>query len=138
MKRPVETARRWLAQAEHNLGVARLLFGEGLWSEVCFKAEQAAQTALKAFLYSTGRRAVYVHAVQELASQCAKEDAGFEQFVAYGRTLDKYYLSTRYPDVLPEPAIPFQSFTEQEASQSLAFATEIVESARDKIPAESS
>ncbi len=138
MKKPLETARRWLAQAEHNLGMARILLQSGYWAGACFQAEQTAQLALKAYLYSRGRRYVNIHSVRELASQSSTEEAAFSPFVEYGMVLDRYYLATRYPDVLPDPALPFESFTEQESRQAVGYAMEIVESIRARIPADSS
>ena len=133
MKTPKETARRWLAQAENELSITRSLSESGFWSGACFHAEQTAQLALKAFLYWRGRRFVNIHSIRALALECGKEDADFLIFQDYGSSLDRYYLATRYPDVLPEPAIPFESFTEQDARQALAFAEEIVSLARARI-----
>ena len=134
VKKPLDTARRWLSQAEHSLNISRLLLESGMGADACFHAEQTAQLALKAFLYSLGRRYVTIHSVRELASQCAEEDAAFSTFVEYGTYLDRYYLSTRYPDALPEPALPFESFTEKEAREALGYATEIVEAVQARVP----
>jgi len=133
MKNPKETARRWLAQAEHGVETTRVLSDNRLWSEVCFHAEQTAQLALKAFLYSKGRRFVRTHSVRELAQECGNEDGAFRKFEDYGSVLDRYYLTTRYPDVLPEPVIPFESFTQLDAQQALSYATEMVELVRAKV-----
>ena len=138
MKNPPETARRWLTQAEHSFDMTRMLLENGFWSDVCFHAEQTAQLALKAFLYGAGRRFVQWHSIRELAEECAKEDEEFSEFVSRGGVLDRYYLATRYPDVLPAPAIPFESFTEQEAIDAQQFASEIVRTVRAKIPVEPS
>ena len=127
MKTPLETARRWLAQAEHTLIVCRVLLESHLWSDVCFQAEQTSRVALKAFLFFKGRRYVNIHSVQALAAECRREEPHFSQFETHGVFLDRYYLATRYPDVLPEPAMPFQAFHEDEATQALDHATEIVE-----------
>ena len=135
VKKPLETARRWLAQAEHGLVTTRALLQNSLWSDACFHAEQTAQLALKAFLYRLGRWSIAVHSVRELASRCAQEDDEFLPFLDYGALLDRYYLSTRYPDALPEPAVPFESFTQREAEQAVGFAEEIVGLVRSKIPA---
>jgi HEPN domain-containing protein len=134
MKTPKETARRWLAQAEHSLVTTRVLLENGLWADACFHSEQTAQLALKAFLYWRGRRFVNIHSIRALALECGKEYAQFLAFESYGIILDRYYLGTRYPDVLPAPAIPFESFTQQEAHQALGYATEIVELVRTQIP----
>lgn len=136
MKRPLETAKRWLAQAEHSLVMTRSLADGGFWSGTCFHAEQTAQLALKAFLFYRGRRSVNIHSIQSLALECGGEDGDFLAFRDYGQVLDRYYLGTRYPDVLPEPAIPFESFNQRDASEALDYATEIVQLVRAKIPTE--
>ena len=136
VKKPLETARRWLAQADHSLTITRLLLESGMGADACFHAEQTAQLTLKAFLYSLGMRYVTIHSVRELALKCAEEDDAFSAFVEYGTSLDRYYLSTRYPDALPEPAVPFQSFTEREAREAVGYATEMVETVKAKVPAE--
>lgn len=43
--------------------------------------------------------------------------------------LDQYYLSTRYPDALPE-GIPYEAYTEGQAMEAVSMASEIVTSAR--------
>jgi HEPN domain-containing protein len=108
MKNPGETARRWLAQAEHSLSMARSLSEGRFWSGACFHAEQTAQLALKAFLYRQGRRFVNIHSIRSLALECGQEDPEFLIFEDHGRSLDQYHLATRYPDVLPAPAIPLR------------------------------
>ena len=133
MKKPLETARRWLAQAEHNLRTSEVMVENGLWAMACFLAEQTAQLALKAYLFGQGRRFVNVHSIRTLAEECNKYDAAFSPIIERGRVLDRYYLSTRYPDALPAPAIPYQSFTEPEAQQALGYATEMVKLVRARI-----
>ncbi len=136
MKRPLEAARRWLAQAEHDLQVTRIMFENGLWAKTCFESEQTAQLALKAFLYGLGRRAINIHSIGELILECGSHDEDFLVYLDRGKTLDKYYLPTRYPDALPPPAIPYQSFTEDEARQALDLAVDLVQLVRQKIPGE--
>ncbi len=135
MKTPVETARRWLAQAEHNLSMARSLFAGGFSAGVCFHSEQTAQLVLKAYLFRRGRRFVNIHSVRVLVLECGKEDSDFSPMADYGAFLDRYYLATRYPDVLPAPAVPYESFTALEARQALGYAEEIVELVKSKIAA---
>ena len=72
--------------------------------------------------------------VGELVAECGEEDRDFLELLSWGRVLDKYYLSTRYPDALPPPAVPFESFTEEEGVQALAYAEEIVAMPTAKIP----
>ena len=126
MKRPGETYRRWLDQAQHQLRVVEILLREGVWSDACFMAEQTAQMALKAFLFGKGRRMVPIHSVRELASQCSELDERFGEAVEWGKVLDRYYLTTRYPDALAPPAVPFDSFTEADAVQAHGYARDIL------------
>ncbi len=126
MKRPREQFQRWLSQAEHQLEVTHSLSELGFWSDVCFNAEQTAQMALKAFLYGKGRRYVLIHSIQELARQCAEIDGTFAEAIEWGRILDRYYITTRYPDALAPPAVPFRSFTEGDARQAYQYAANIV------------
>ena len=109
------------------------MFDNNLWSDVCFKSEQTSQLALKAYLYGAGRRSIYIHSIGELLSECGEEDEDFSGLRGRGVTLDKYYLSSRYPDALPPPAIPFESFTVDDARPALDIATEIVEMVKAKI-----
>ncbi len=106
-----------------------------VWSQACFHSEQTAQLALKAYLFRRGRRFVNIHSVRVLALECSKEDLDFAPMVDYGAYLDRYYLSTRYPDALPAPAVPYESFTAVEAKQALGYAGEIVELVKAKIAA---
>lgn len=136
MKNAREEGRRWLTQAMDSLTPCRNLVAQGTWFLACFMAEQTAQTALKAYLYGKGRRYLTIHSVAELAKQCASLDPDFGRFVDAGHMLDRYYLSTRYPDTLPFPAVPSQSFTEAEARDALAVAEQVFALVRDKLAQE--
>ena len=138
MKRPLETARRWLAQAQHRLSVCRSMLDNDIWSDACFQAEQTAQLALKAFLYRVGRRSIPIHSIRELVVESGKNDPELLQFLGQAGVLDRYYLTTRYPDSLPAPAVPFESYTQEEALEALTFAAEIVDAVKSRVPPVSS
>ena len=97
------------------------------WSDACFMAEQTAQMALKAFLFGRGRRMVPIHSVRDLASQCSEVDERFCEAMEWGRVLDRYYITTRYPDALAPPAVPFDSFAEADAVQAHGYGRDIVQ-----------
>jgi HEPN domain-containing protein len=120
MKPGRETALRWLRQAEHDLRIARGHQERGDYSDTCFMAEQAAQKALKGFLMAQGQRSVPVHSVAQLAERCAQFDADFAAHVTAGRLLDQYYIPTRYPDALAPPAVPFESYTQEQGERAVA------------------
>lgn len=133
MKNPKANALRWLRQAEYDLRESARAFAQGSFSYAAFFAEQAAQTSLKAFLFFRGERSVMVHAVGELARKAASLDAAFTSLVDPGKTLDRHYLTSRYPDALPEPAIPAESYVADEANAAMAIAQAIFRQCQQRI-----
>jgi HEPN domain-containing protein len=134
MKPGVDMARRWLRQAEHDLRIARGHHERGDDSDACFMAEQAAQKALKAFLFAQGQRSVPIHSVAQLAERCGQLDVDFGAYIVPGRTLDQYYIPTRYPDVLAPPAVPFESYTAEQGERAVDAAHAIVTLVAQKLP----
>lgn len=130
---PKQEAQRWLSQADHVLKVATTLSEAACYAESCFHAEQTGQLALKAFLYGQGERDVRIHSVKELVERCATYDPAFAAVIDGGKILDQYYIPTRYPDALADPAVPFESYTRDQASQALAYARDIVERVKRKV-----
>ena len=126
MKPGREAGLRWLRQAEHDLAVTKRLQDHGDYSDTCFMAEQASQKALKAFLLAHGDRSVPIHSVAQLAEGCSRIDPDFKEHIAPARLLDQYYIPTRYPDALPPPAVPFESYTRDQGEKALAAAEAIV------------
>ena len=59
VKKPVETARRWLAQAEYSLNMARALLEDGFWSGACFQSEQNGADGAKSFPIQVGEALRY-------------------------------------------------------------------------------
>ncbi len=126
MKPGREAALRWLRQAEHDLAIARGHRQRGDYSAACFMAEQAAQKALKAFLIGHGHRSVPSHSVAQPAERCAQLDPAFAVHMTAGRVLDQYYIPTRYPDAPAPPAVPFESYTQEQGTTAVAAAPAIV------------
>ena len=125
MKNALRNASRWLRQAEYDLVQADRLLQEGAFSYAAFFAEQSAQKSLKAFLLSRGTRVVTIHSVAELARQASEMERAFESLVDQGKRLDRHYLTSRYPDALPEPAIPAEVYVRQDGEEAVAIAREI-------------
>jgi HEPN domain-containing protein len=126
MKPGREGALRWLRQAEHDLAIARGHQERGDFSDACFMAEQAAQKALKAFLLAHGHRSVPLHSVAQLAERCSQINPAFTVHTSDGRVLDQYYIPTRYPDALAPPAVPFESYTQEQGTTAVAASQAIV------------
>ncbi len=115
-------ARRWFRQAQADLDVVRTLRASQHCAAACFHSQQAAEKALKAVLYSQGARVVLGHAVQQLAQQCQAHDPTFASVFGDAALLDQFYIPTRYPNGLPTPAVPSETYSEAQAERVLAVA----------------
>ena len=118
--------RRWFRQAQADLAVVHSLRAAGHYAAACFHSQQAAEKALKAVLYSQGARVVLGHAVRELARQCEAHDPSFGNVLADAALLDQFYIPTRYPNGLPAPAVPSETYTEAHAGAAQDAAERVV------------
>jgi len=125
MKDPKAEGKRWLEQASRDLQAAEAIHKGRLWWIACFQAQQAAEKAVKAFLYATGERAVLGHSVAELVKQAAAKNPQFHEFSSAGSRLDRFYIPTRYPNSLPG-GIPAETYTAEDAEQALQLASAIL------------
>jgi HEPN domain-containing protein len=124
--------RRWLAQAENDLAFAILASREGYFAQACFNAQQAAEKALKAVLYSHGAEQVFGHSVADLAAECANLDTEFGRLVSRAAPLDQFYVATRYPNSLPG-GIPAQAFARPDAERALDMAREVLSAVKERL-----
>src|SRR5262249_20873906 len=120
MKPGRDAAQRWLRQAEHDLRITRGHHERADYSDACFMAEQAAQKALKAFLMWQGHRSVPLLSVAKLAERCAQSAPVFAASFPAGLILNKYYPPPPPPDPLPPPAVPFESYTQEQGAGAVA------------------
>jgi HEPN domain-containing protein len=75
----LEDARAWLAKAELDLRAADLELGTpaaGLWGDVAFHAQQAAEKALKAFLALHDEPFRKTHSIEQIGRTCTAIDPG--------------------------------------------------------------
>ena len=113
---------RWLGQAEKDLESAQDSSKARHYEWACFQSQQAAEKALKAFLYSKGLRAILTHSIRELVLDCSKYQSDFSNLVNQAKVLDTYYISTRYPNGLVGNEIPAQYYSEEDATQCINYA----------------
>ncbi len=123
---------RWLSQAEHDLSDAEYSLAGQRYSLACFLCQQAAEKALKGFLYARGAEQVLGHSVADLASECGQLDADLRALRPKAAPLDHYYVPTRYPNSLPG-GIPAEAFDESDARRALALAGEVVRVVKTKL-----
>ena len=120
-------ARRWFAQAQADLAVVRLLGAAKHYAAACFHAQQAAEKALKAVLFSQGSRVVWGHSVHELARQCEAHAPTFVGVAGEAALLDQFYIPTRYPNGLPSPAVPSETYSVVQAGDAQSAAERVIE-----------
>ena len=125
MKDPRAEGTRWLEQARRDLDAARTILANELWWVACFQSQQAAEKAVKAYLYASGERMVLGHSVAELIDQAARNAPELSDLRARGARLDRYYIPTRYPNGLPG-GIPADAFAEEDARQAVSAAADII------------
>jgi HEPN domain-containing protein len=92
-------AERWLRFARDDLRVAEIVYGERIYHQACFHAQQCVEKSLKGVLVAGGHRPPRTHSITDLLSMLP---SGLLSDLAdeLGE-LDDYYIPTRYPDALP-------------------------------------
>jgi len=126
MKDPKAEGMRWLEQATRDLQAAETIYKDELWWIACFQAQQAAEKAIKAYLYASGQRVVLGHSVSDLAREATRTNPGFENLTRAGAQLDRFYTPTRYPNGLPG-GIPATAYAKEDADQALELAKTVLE-----------
>jgi len=126
MKESKQNAQRWLREAEKTWQQAQRAGGQKDYNLACFLAEQSAQKSLKAVLYGDGVRFINIHSVAELLKLISQTHPEFSQLSELGVKLDQYYLTTRYPDAVPDPAIPSEIFIKDQADEALFISEKIL------------
>lgn len=126
---PASEARRWLAQAGHDLDAARVLEGAGHFNVACFQAQQAAEKAAKAVLYRHGVEDVLGHSVRDLLRAAARAVPALGALDDAALRLDRFYIPTRYPNGLPG-GIPAEAFTAEDARAAIAHGEAILAAVR--------
>jgi HEPN domain-containing protein len=112
-------ARRWLKQALHDRDAASLNRTHGFNEHACFLAQQAAEKALKAFLYARAQGPVIGHSTLVLSQEAQQQEGAFGALGEACRRLDQLYIATRYPNGLPA-GVPHDFYDAGLADQALA------------------
>jgi len=135
MKNRKEDAKRWLLQALQDLDDAKFNLSGKKNNIACFLAQQSAEKALKAFLIFKGAEEVWGHSVGELCKDAQNFDGELGKIQDISRSLDKYYIPTRYPNALPG-GIPSEVFDEGDAQKAISMADKIINFIKTKTEGE--
>ena len=117
---------RWMSQARKTYELIDADIEYGGYSWACFKAQQAAEFALKALLLLYGEP-LFTHDLSKLlrkASQLCGEKPP-EDVEECAHLLDKMYIPPRYPDAFPDGA-PWEHYTRREALEAKECARRII------------
>lgn len=117
-----------MRQAERKLASARWDLKGAFYEDACFTAQQAAELAAKALLESQGRVELG-HSVQALLKGAGVADA---DLINGARTLDRYYIPTRYPNGFASGA-PMDYYDEPTAEEAVELAARIVRFVADEL-----
>lgn len=112
--------KRWFQSAILTLESAKHDLEGGFYNWACFKAQQSAELAVKAFFQGIGQPKTG-HSVSLLLTMT---DAPSE-LVDKAKYLDKLYIPTRCPDVW-ETETPAYYYTRREAEDAVKYAEEII------------
>jgi HEPN domain-containing protein len=130
---PYEEGRRWLLQAQQDVDDAQYVHAGKRFNLACFLAQQAAEKAIKGFLYAQGWRPVIGCSVAKLCQDAATFDAAFDELRPQAAPLDKYYVPTRYPNGLPG-GIPAEAFDQVDANRALELAHHVLQFVEGRFP----
>lgn len=119
--------KEWIIKAQNDLESAQILFREkGPADTLCFHCHQAIEKYLKAFLVYYQIEFLKIHDLWKIAKEVAKKDKDILEFEKELKTLNAYYIESRYPsEVL--------SYSREECKQILKIAEEIAKFISDKI-----
>ena len=124
---------RWLFQARHDMSDARYARDGNRFNLACFLAQQAAEKAIKGYLYAQGQTLVFGHSVARLCQDSTAFDPEFETLHKRAAPLDKYYIPTRYPNGLPG-GIPSEAFDQVDADRALELAEHVIDFVANRFP----
>jgi len=129
---PRDEAGRWVLQAQRDLDDARYSAAGRRFNLACFLAQQSAEKALKALLYSAGAEAVWGYSVAELCQDIIAIHPDLASLAAIGGPLDKYYIPTRYPNGLPG-GIPSDAFVSADAQMAISMAEQVLDTVSSRL-----
>ena len=128
----IKDARAWLRKAELDLRAAAHELSapeEGLWGDMMFHAQQAAEKAMKALLAWHDLPFRKTHNLEELGRQCVVLDATLRTVVDQAVPLTEFAWRYRYPGESDEPE-------REEARQALAAARDVYDAILTRVPPE--
>lgn len=123
-------AERWWLTAQDDLEAAKTMHETGKFSHACFLSQQSAEKAIKA-LWLAIDGDPWGHSIQKLVMQYPEQNMlqDMKTWLTNAAYLDKFYISTRYPNGLPD-LTPGQTYILQDSEQAIERAGFFLEETR--------
>jgi HEPN domain-containing protein len=135
MKKPhKEEAVRWFIHAKDEFKDADDLRKRERFYLALFHFQQAAEKALKAYLYLKAKSSMVflTHSIGDLLEMAIEIDPDFKE-VKRAKKLDQYYIPTRYPNGLPG-GVPSRFFDDPKESEvAMHLAKQVIELVEKKL-----
>lgn len=119
-------AQDWLFLAETDLKIAKAALEEDIPNMAAFHAQQAVEKSFKGYLASKEKRIRKTHDLSLLL-----EETGLGDFKQECEFINKFYVPSRYPDIVPgslESALP----NTKQAKQAVEYAEKIFNAVKGK------
>ena len=130
-----ERTANWLEEANWDLENAQILFKNDRFNTAVFHCQQAAEKAVKALLYHNKING-WGHSIHSLLEKYKDiKNEKFDDIEGLALSLDKHYITTRYPDALPNIA-PHKAYNKQEAETAINQAKDIIDFVNKEIKGE--
>ena len=126
-----ERSKDWLAQAERDLERCVLDIKYEFYEWACFTAQQAAEKAVKALIYSL-KGLSWGHSITNLLREISSKLEIPEEIIEDAQLLDAYYIPTRYPNGWPS-GVPKDFFNLKKAEEAYGAAKRILAFCRREI-----
>lgn len=114
----------WFSQAKFDLKAAEDSMNNENYEWACFQGQQAAEKALKAYLFIKRKRNIFTHSIKNLVKQASDINEKFSE-LTNARILDQYYIPTRYPNGLPGD-IPHNYYIKEDAQKCVKYARKVI------------
>ena len=114
----------WFKEAKEDLKSAKILAKSGQYHHACFHAQQAAEKAVKAALLHF-HVAKFGHSILKLLEELKKYVEVSEEIVDFAKTLDQYYIPSRYPNVF-DKGTPSEYYSKRHAEEALKMAEQVI------------
>lgn len=127
MKPEEKAVKNWFIMAEIDLRAAKAINKEGIFSAVCFHAQQVVEKILKGLILYYENEVPKTHDLMLLLNKLIKHQPDFKKYKENCEFLNKFYVPTRYPDAFPG-SLPEGLPNKKDASESLEKAEKIFNS----------